>query len=341
MIGRCALGILFVCVSVGPSWGQQKRRFVELELLASPQMVVGGQHEWMERLSEVGADRLTIKGNTANARPKVEEFERGEIVTVVVTGVLTDRQLIVPGGQFSSQQIEGLKAYLAKLRDDGARVALADKKAFGLTSEQLVEIHDELSRVVAGETTHMTIGDFVRNTAGALRTTLAISPAARRALAGDDQLTVDLQGLSSGTALAYAIRSLGLVLVPRREQGHSVELLIASVEEVDEHWPVGWPVDPPVNQHAPVLFERMDFEVRAFPLADVLNAVQRRMRIPFLVDENSLAEKDVDLRQVKVTYAKPQAAYLLALEAILRQTRPALLVEPRQDENGKVFLWIY
>lgn len=320
---------------------QPAKRFVELELLASSNMVVGGQQTWLERLSDIGADRLTIKGNPSGIRPKIEEFERGDTVTIVVTGVLTDREIQLPGGRFGPGQIEDLKAYLQKLRDDGSRVALADKKAFGLTSEQLVEIHDELSRVVDFNTSQLTIRDFVQQTGDKLRTPLVISPAARQVLAEDERLGVELQGLTSGTALAYAIRSLGLVLVPRREQGKSVELAIIQVETANEHWPVGWPVEPPVNQNAPVLFERMDFDVRAFPLADVLTAVQRRMRLPFLIDENSLAEKNIDLRQTKVTYSRPQAPYLLALDAILRQTRPALQVEPRQDENGTVFLWIY
>lgn len=42
---------------------------------------------------------------------------------------------------------QGIRDYIQKIRDDGSKVALAEKKAFGLTSEQLVGVSQEFMAV--------------------------------------------------------------------------------------------------------------------------------------------------------------------------------------------------
>jgi hypothetical protein len=153
--------------------------------------------------------------------------------------------------------------------------------------------------------------------------------------------TDELKGLSTGTALAAAIRPAGLVLVPRREQGKAVELTIQKATDADEHWPIGWPIDEPVSTIEPKLFQRRDVEIRDFFLKDGVAAVAAIAQIPVLYDWNSLARKEVNPAAVKVTYVKKQSTYYITIVDMLKQAKPKLAVEVRLDENAKPFLWIY
>ena len=66
--------------------------------------------------------------------------------------MIAGNRLKLPGGSFSIRDKAGIRELLTRLRDDGAQVAMAEKKAFGLTSEQLVTLHGRFSQTVEFET---------------------------------------------------------------------------------------------------------------------------------------------------------------------------------------------
>ncbi|MFM7738288.1 MAG: hypothetical protein ACKO9H_02715 [Planctomycetota bacterium] len=167
-----------------------------------------------------------------------------------------------------------------------------------------------------------------------------VQPSAWAALKESGKLQDELQGLSAGTALAAALRPAGLVLVPVREQGKSVELAVVDSGQADEHWPVGWPNEVPVSRAEPKLFGRRDIEIKGFPLQQAVSAVAGLCEVPVLYDWNALAKKEIDPTKTMVTVVKKKHPYYMTIVDLLKQTRPSLGVELRLDENGKPFMWI-
>ncbi len=236
---------------------------------------------------------------------------------------------------------QGIRDYIQKIRDDGSKVALAEKKAFGLTSEQLVGVSQEFMAVVESSTKGVATGSAVKEMLGQLKVPVAFDAAARRALAGGTKVNDELQGLSIGTAISAAIRPLGLILVPKREQGKTLVIQIVDSQSSKENWPVGWPIEKPLDQIAPKLFDKLNnVEIRGFALQSILDRFETRMEVPFIYDQNTMAREGIELETTKVTLIKKKTSYMVALTKLLSQTKPQMKQELRVDENGKPFLWI-
>ena len=321
----------------GPLTAQD--RLVEIEVLASPNAAADLQHRWMEVLSQVGADRVRSRSSRGNLRPSVEETELGDTVIVHLRGKIGGRMLQFPGRKFSFDDRQAIADYVQQMRDDGAAVTLAEKKAFGLTSEQLVAVYQQLGRPV-DTTLGRNAADVVREILEKTGIPWDVDSTARKTFRSKPAITEELEGVSSGTALAAILRPLGLVLVPQRKQGESTRLHIVDVRATDEHWPVGWPIEKPLSEYAPQLFERKKIAIGDFPLDQALAAIQSRTKIPFLYDQNSLARAGIELGDVRVSYVKDKVSYMVAIQKLLSQTQPRMLAEMRMDENGKPFLWL-
>lgn len=322
------------------TFGQpSKRRMIYLEVSAGARARVGTQQEWLKMLQEVGADRVISKtSNTAS--PKIEESELTNSTIIRVTGIIVGNQLKLPGGSFSIRDKAGIRTLMQKLRDDGARVALAEKKAFGLTSEQLVGLHERFAKTVEFSTKGQNAGDVIGELIKQTGLKFVLDPAARAAVGGTETVADELKGVSIGTALAAVVRPLGVVVEPRREQGKSLEIHLLDSRSSKENWPIGWPIDNTPVGAAPDLFKQIPIEIRNFPLNDVLDAIAKKADVPFFYDHNTLAREGVELADVKVTVVDKKIALLVAVSRLLKQSEPKLSYEIRVDENAKPFLWI-
>ena len=233
-----------------------QNRLVELEIVSTGGQL-GAEQQVMQMLTGVGADRISVRSARNRARPSIDESESGGVVSVRVVGVLDGTKIRLPGKSFSTRDAAGIRDFIQQLRDDGADVAMADKKAFGLTSEQLVTVYEVLSAEVTIATQGQPSNEVVNRLVEGLRNDVIVSRQARAAL-DTTAILEDYQGLSTGTALAGILRPLGLVLTPHRPQGQALQFQIAMSDEVEEHWPVGWPVETPPIDAAPALFEKLD-----------------------------------------------------------------------------------
>lgn len=315
-------------------------RYIELQVVSRAGGELGVEHELMQMLSEVGADRVSTKSTTGNARTDVIETETRGSTHVLIVGILDGRTLKLPGGRYSLRDADRIKEYIQKMRDDGAEIALGEKQAFGLTSPQLVEVFDSLSGTVLAETKGQPSDRIIQELVTGLRFELSITPQARRQIDATP-IFEEYQGLSAGTALAGILRPLGLVLSPFREQGKKVQFRIAASSEVDEHWPVGWPIEEAPVRAEPKLFERLDnVDIQNFSLQDTFDAIQQRVGVPFLYDQNGIARAGVELDKVNVTLVRDRMKYMLVLEKVASQSKPKMSVEIRKDENGKSFVWV-
>lgn len=289
-------------------------------------------------LQDVGADRVTSR--TDIGQPTVEEIQGSSVTTIEVTGLIQKQKLHLPGGSFSFNDKAGIRALLKRLRDDGSNVALAQKHAFGLTAEQLVELHGKLSGEVEFVTAGQNAGDVIKKIAKKTGLSFEFDTAARAAINSDEEVVDELKGISSGTALATILRPLGLVLEPQRLQGQKLKMRIVDSRSSKEHWPIGWPIEKIPFQVVPQMFNKLPIEIRGFPLKTAVDAIQKRAQMPFYYDLNALAREGIELEEVTVNLSSKKISLMVATSKLLRQCKPKLWEEIRIDENGAPFLWI-
>lgn len=344
--GRIVFVLLTMAFTAGtvlyPCAKLYAQRSVELTLLSDSRSSSLDHQQWMQAMSEVGADRVRVQ-TAVRPRPEVTEDESGGHVIVQVKAVIANGRIKFPGKSFARSDTSGVRAFLTRLRDDGMKTTLAKKKAFGLTSEQLVDVHRQLSTSIDSQTEGVSTASLVAQLLDALPMRYEMSKTAQTRLDDQDEATVKLNGLSAGTALAILLRQHGLVFHPQSQQGRGVELRVVRKEDAKEFWPPGWPVEAAPVTAFPKLFRRIPLQVNQTPLAGVLTAIERRLELPFLVDPGATKDKDgnaVDLSQTMVSYNKAKTSYALALSKLLLQAKPRLRHELRKDENGKRFLWI-
>ena len=313
-------------------------RIVEIEVSADQQAELHTQQRWMEALTEIGADRVRSRTSQVG-KPGIKELGSGKTVVVKVKGVISGNQLVVPGHRFFIGDLEGMRDFVQRLRDDGSKVTLAEKKAFGLTSEQLVDVYKRLSRPIETSTLDQPVSDVLERLLRQSGMETEWDDASRKAIKGDSVVTEQLQGVTTGTAIAAVLRPLGLVMVPHREQGGTTKLHLLDSRSTDEHWPIGWPTEKPLKTYEPKLFDRQNIAIRDYQLDQALAAIQRRVALPFLYDQNSLARAGIVLGETDVTLVNENLAYMVAIQKLVSQSRPRMRAEMRLDEAGKPFLW--
>ncbi len=342
-----ALSLLAFTLLLGiscQSMAQQGRRnFVELEIVAQAGGPILQNQEWLEILSEVGADSVRVRQDPGSPRrPNIDKSETPSGTSYRITGlIVSGNRLALPGGTFSKRDTTRIREYITSIRADGAETALAEKVAFGLTAQQLVDLHTQLSTPCENSTLHRRPADVLDDVRARSPLTFVIDPSAAGTLNGDYQLEDQMQGLSHGTVLAAALRPLGLVLAPRREQGQALEIVITDVRRVEEHWPVGWPLEVRPSQAIPKLHDRIPVRIRNYTMAATLPAIQSALDVPFLFDRNSMARSGVDLEDIRINVESEQLSYQLILTRVVSQARPRMDMEIRADETGKPFVWFW
>lgn len=334
---------IFACAVAGlfsKECAAQQKRIIQLEVTVSQRAELTTQHRWMEVLSKVGADSVRSLTTIRSTGPEIKEIRNSGSTIIKVSGAINGRNLLLPGKSFSMSNPGAIRNYLDALRADGSQMALAEKLAFGLTSDQLVKVHESLGGKVDAATLDQPVSDVVGRILKKVDLELVLTSASRELMRNDARVKEELQGLTYGTALAAMLRPWGKVLSVERKPGKDPRITIAKHNEVNEFWPVGWPNDKRTSEIYPKLMERQPIEIRNFSLTAVLNALQKRTAIPFLYDRNSIAKAGVDIPGTRVTLVKKKVAYMVAIQDLLSQTKPRLRADLRVDEAENPFLWI-
>ncbi len=325
-----------------PGWGfgsAHAEGRVELELITDPEAPMTGAHEWLAALKDQQLANVRIR----SARPgdKEEIRQRGSDSAPVfqVLGVLTPHNTLrVPGGEFRVGDKVGLKRWLAKLQAGGESGLFEKPGAFGLTSRQLVAVHEALSVPVKVSTKGQKSYDVLKRIATSLSLPFSADDQARQVMAAAELVADELQGLSAGTSLVAILRPLGLIMVPQQQSGGEVKLWITDVRRATVSWPVGWPADKPPRETLPDLFTFLNVEIQNTPLSEALETIGGRLKAPILIDYNSLARQRIDLAQVKVSLPTGRTYYQKIIDRLLYQAK--LKFELRVDEAKKPFLWV-
>ena len=310
---------------------------VELELVMQRGFPATKSHEVLQTLGRVGFDSVRARAERGSEKPNVEQRGTAASQRFLVIGILTPRaELQLPGGTFSYRDRAGLSAWLDNLKRGGGAKD-QDSSAFGLRKSQFEAVNEDLKFRVTFETKGLSADEAVGQIGRGLRGSLSITPAAGRALRGDDKVRDELKGVSSGTALAAILRPAGCYFRPDASNG-SIRYVIDIATADSEPWPIGWASSKDQRKLMPKAFDWVTVELEDVTAADVLEAIRDRLKIPFLMDHNSLALARIDPAKIKYDQPSKRTYYYRVLSQVLFKAR--LKSEIRVDERGKAFLWI-
>jgi hypothetical protein len=328
--------LVIVACSVRSAAGQAR---IDFELAMEAGNSPASARQWIELFKDLERTGVRVRSAKTSEQPQARNLGTDTAPQYHVLGIITNRQrLLLPGGRaFGVRDRAGIEQWIALLREDGVAGLTAERGTFGLTKEELVALHGKLSRPVSFATRGQSAGSVAKRLVLGLAVQFEVTPRATQEFAHQDQVGDELQGLSSGTALAATLRPLGLVAAAQRKQGE-VSLRIAAASEVEEFWPVGWPPSQPPVRTAPTLFEYTDVEIVDVSLQRALNAIQERIKLPLLLDHSALARQQVDLEAKQISFPEQHTFYKRVLDNLLFQAR--LTSDLRVDDAGKPFLWI-
>ncbi len=311
---------------------------VSLELLTKQGVPVDAAQHWYKVLTGLGISGLQIRSAGAGDEMGISEQTSGGATSYKVTGILSsDNVLHVPGGTFKSSDTAGLKKWLATLSDQGSSGVTEARSAFGMVAKQLALVHSDLSAPVGFSTHDMPAAQAVARIAGSLKYTIELDGSAKKSLSRQT-LADELEGLTCGTSLAAILRDCGLMFRPERLAGGEFRYQVLPLSSDVECWPVGWKPKNRPNQLLPVLFDFLNVEIKDISAAEALEAIQGRLKVPFLFDRFALAQHQVDLAKSQADVPNKRMTYSLILNKVLLQAR--LKYELRVDEGEKPFLWI-
>ena len=315
-------------------YGSEPR--VDLEVAIEGGFVPSDSRAWSEMLNQAGFSNVRLRGDRGDS-PAIETLGTEQSRSYRVVGLLTAaNQLVLPKGRFGVNDRSGVEAWVRKLKEGGEDAINIKPAAFGLLPKQLVAIHEALAARLESPTLGRPAREVAKQIADRLPYKFIADGAAQTALASDEVVADELNGLSSGTALAAVLRPLGLVVFPEKNGG-DIRLRIAAAANSKEHWPVGWPPKGNPSETLPEFFKYLRVEINNTPLSEAMLAIASRVKAPLLVDHNAVARGQVNL-QTKVNFPATNIYYARALDRLLFQAK--LKYELRVDEAEKPFLWI-
>lgn len=311
---------------------------VELELCTEPGVAPTAAQQWLAALKDLDVAGLRLRGATGVDRPEIQKKGTEKNPAYLVIGVITPGgKLVLPGATFTMNDARKLTAWLDKIKVGGEEELTTKRGAFGLTARQFIELNERLSPRVNFETRDQAPRTTARKITDLIGLPLQVDQAAKDALAGDDLVADELQGVSAGTALAAVLRPFGLVFTPTLS-GSEITLRVTTVRQANESWPVGWPTDEGAGKTAPQLLKTIEVEIKDTPLDEALEAIGGRLQIPLLLDHNGLARQRIDLSAARVNQPQAKTFYGKILDRALFPNK--LRWEIRLDEAGAAFLWI-
>jgi hypothetical protein len=312
---------------------------VELELVTDAQVPITAQQEWLQRLSRAGVGNLRIRAGRSSDQVGIEVRGTDASPIYAVKGMITSGgEVLLPGARFRASDAAGLARWLDDLAQYGPSRQPPQKSAFGLSSEQFEEVHRALSGPVSVSTEGMRRREVVEKIAQGLRFPLRVDPQIQKAIRDDDVVAEELSGLSSGTALAYVVRPLGVCLAPRDASPGRLELMLVKARPNTEAWPIGWEPEERRQKLVPGLYEFLNVNVQGVAVTQVIDAVAKRLEVPVLMDYNALARHGIEPEKAIVNHPQRRTSHTLLLKRTLYQA--GLKSEVRVDEAGKPFLWV-
>ena len=309
---------------------------IDLEVAKERGVSITAPQQWAQLLGQMDLGSVKIRDARGPERPKLEERNLSGSVRYRVTAILSrGNVLLLPDRRFVSTQRAAMKKYFEALPTK-AEYNSVERGAFGLSKQQFELVYAEMSQPIGFSTVEKTAGEIlslVENKIGV--------PIAREdvdALSRGKPLSAELEKLTLGTTLAFALRQSELMLVPEQLPGQALRLTIEPYDSAIESWPIGWKPEVSSRQSAPHLFEKRNIEIKGFTLTQALTALQPAIRLPVLLDQRVLERKQIDPSKVDVELPKKRTFLKSAVSKLFSQAR--LSDELRVDELDSPFLWV-
>ena len=195
----------FALLLAAPSWAAEAR--IDLELITTDEFPPTGAQPWIERLKVLPNTSLRIRAASSGERELVENRGTEQSPRYHVVGVLTSGdRLRLPGAEFAARDRAGIANWFEKLRQDGIPGLAEKPTAFGLNSQQLVQFHERVSPAISWTTQGKRPGEVARQVVRDLGLEFEVTRQATDAFQRNATVSDELQGLSSGTALAAVLR---------------------------------------------------------------------------------------------------------------------------------------
>ncbi len=326
---------------------------IELEIVTESGLQITAPQQWLQLLTQLGIENVQIRGQRPGDAPAVVNRGSAERPQYHVVGVLTSRErLQLPGESFTRSDSNRLKDYFARLSADGNERLTAPQGLFGLTEQEMKAVLADLSQPVDFETKGQRPNDVVDRLQAKFKQRVVIDPAADSVLRQAAESPDELKGLSAGTALAMQLRNFGLAFRPEKIRGQPVVYRVAAggssavrptggppVATEDDHagkisdihqknWPVGWQPETAPGATAPSMFNRINAEIDGYTLAESIDAIGPRLKLPYFVDHSYLAAAGIRPAEIKIKVEHSQISYMRLLERVLAQRGSAVSFAP-------------
>lgn len=312
---------------------------VEFELVTQPGSPALTAQQWNAALTELGVARLQIRSGRADDKIEIVSRQGRDGITYLVRGALTPRgELLVPGGRFGLNDRGRLAAWLTRLKNEGPPARPGEERPLGLPAELFGKVQADLRRPLDLPTRDVPRGQVLTGIGERLKLPLTGAALASPGLLPDEPVQDELLGLTYGTALACVLRPAGLAFEPRRTPAGKVEYAVVRLAEAEHPWPVGTESSDSPKDLVPELFEFLNAEIDGVSLAEVLDVLGPRLKVPLLLDHWALGQEEIDPDAIEVSYPSRRTFYSHVLRSVL--SRAKLKHQLRVDEAGRPFIWI-
>ncbi|NMC20444.1 MAG: hypothetical protein GYA33_08500 [Thermogutta sp.] len=314
----------------------QRQPQVQLEIAVDPRLPPTTQQEWMRRLAAAGIERMRLRTGLPDDRPEIRSLG-GDPPDYAVRAVIDSaNELSVPGAKFRPTEAERFKKWLDELLEKGPPDSRPRQTPLGIDIIRFQMLHQDLARPVTFSTSNRPRSEVFSALVKMTKFAVIADPVVENKI-GDDPVTAELQGFALGTAMAYLLRSKGLALVPRADAA-ATTLVVLPARKGMAAWPVGWPPEGPETESQPKLLEFLTVDISNSPITEVVQAISRRIDLPYLWDDVALARFGLRPEESLVNVPQTKTTHYRLLKQTLFQAK--LRGEIRLDEAGRAFLWI-
>lgn len=327
-----------ICIATQAACAALAALPIDLEVAVVKNAPLGAMQEWGRLLSEMELDSVRLRGAHAGDKPTITPVGSGPSQRFRVLGVLNHRdQLILRGGAFGPGDVAKLRKFLEGLPLQVAEQGV-ERGIFGLTRPQFGQLYNDFSTAVTGSTKGVPVQSVLETMTSALTVPLAIEPDASQALGRAKPLDIELKDMTTGTALALALRTTGLALLPEQPPGKPFIVRVVRMAPSEMYWPVGWKPEAAPRQVAPAMYRFTTIEITGYTLAQAMEALTPHMGIPIIYDQRVINDLKLDFTKVEVKFPNRRTYIRRAVDNILSQGRVA--GELRTDEAGRPFYWV-
>ena len=311
---------------------------IDIEVAAEAGSPFGAMQEWGKLLNGMDLARVRLRGANGGDEPSLTSTGEGESQRFKLVGILNRRdQLELPGGKFGFSDRAKLQTYFESLPERSANQGV-ERGIFNLTKQQFEQVYEELSTPVATSTKGKAPEAIVASLKEGLKIPLEIDASARAALRAAKPLNGELQGMTTGSAIAIALRPAELTMLPEQKLGQPLQLRVVKAGAGVRGWPAGWRPAEAARVLVPAMYRFTNIEIKGFTLDEALTALGPHMEVPLLFDERVLAARSIDPAKIDVNVPRGKTYIRRAVDRALSQGR--LAGELRVDEAEKPFYWI-